>query len=481
MFSLAVIGAVVALVLFAAVFAAKQYKRCPSDSLLVVYGKVGKGKTADCVHGGGRLIIPLIQDYKYLSLAPIALDVPLSGALSKKNIRVNVPSTFTIAVSTNQTIQQNAAERLLNLSENEMIEQAKDIILGQLRLVIANMTIEEINTDRDTFLSQINSNVAEELNKIGLELINVNVKDITDESGYIEAIGKKAAAEAINRANVDVAEQEKTGQIGVATANKEQQVQVAQQLAETQIGQKEAEKTQRVRTAEYDAQAIEGENTSKGQIADYNADLKLKEAEAFQRGEVAEAQSQEEVANARKKAEVARLRMAELAKREVEKEKMEVDAEAEAEATRRKARGEADAIYAKYEAEAKGVQKVLEAKAEGYRKLIEAAGGDTMAPTLLTIEQLPTLVEAQAEMVKNIKIDKLTVWDSGKGETSNFVQSLGNFMVPFRDVAKNAGVNLPEFLGSVVDDKDLPTTPTGPLNGSGSNGVSGHTNGSGVQ
>ncbi len=184
-----VIGAVLLIFLFFVVFIVKQYKRCPSNRILVVFGKVAGNRASKCIHGGGTFIIPLIQDYAYLSLEPLVIDIPLEGALSLNNIRVNVPATFTVGISTDPVLMNNAAERLLNLPVNAIREQCQDIILGQLRLVIATLSIEEINKDREKFMKLINENVAQEVNKIGLELINVNVRDITDESGYIQAIG----------------------------------------------------------------------------------------------------------------------------------------------------------------------------------------------------------------------------------------------------------------------------------------------------
>jgi flotillin len=174
---------------------------------------------------------PVIQSYSYLSLEPMVIDIPLEGALSLNNIRVNVPSTFTVGISTDPVLMNNAAERLLNLHIQQVREQAQDIILGQLRLVIATLTIEEINKDREKFMKLINENVGQEINKIGLDLINVNIRDITDESGYIEAIGKRAAAEAINRAKVEVAQQERDGATGEALANREKEVKVAAETA----------------------------------------------------------------------------------------------------------------------------------------------------------------------------------------------------------------------------------------------------------
>lgn len=487
------------IILFAAIFVAKQYKRCPSNKILVIFGKVGTGKSANCIHGGGAFVIPLLQDFTYLSLEPITIEIDLRSALSKKNIRVNVPSTFTVGISTKPNIMTNAAERLLGLSIGEISNQAQDIILGQMRLVIATLAIEEINQDREKFLDLVNTNVNVELNKIGLDVINVNIRDITDESGYIEAIGKKAAAEAINKARVEVAEQEKDGAIGEASATREQEVMVAKQKAQAAMGSKEAERDQRIQVAKYEADgvegeaqanrtqevavakeraltaqgqkeadaqrrvfvanqeasAVEGENLSKANIAGYDANLKEKQAEAKRRGEVALAMANKDVLVAQKEQEVARLEKDEVAKQEIEKRKVEINAEAEAERQRRIAKGEADAILARYMAEADGTRKVLEAKAEGYRKLLETVGDEkNLAPTLLLVEQLPELIEKQVRAVQDLKIDKVTVWDSGAGNgegstTSNFLRSLIGSLPPIHNLAKQAGVDLPEFLGEV--------------------------------
>ncbi len=445
-----------ALILIAAlIFVANQYKRCPSNKVIVVYGKTGGTSTAKCVHGGGTFIIPLIQDYGVLSLEPMTTDIDLKGALSKGNIRVAVPSTFTFGISTKDSIMINAAERLLGLSKSDIIVQASDIILGQLRLAIATLSIEEINQDREKFLEQINANVNTELNKIGLEIINVNIKDITDESGYIDAIGKKAAAEAINKAKVEVAQQEKLGAVGEAEANKEKEVQVAEQSAQTEIGRTNAEKEQRIKTASLEAEAVEGENIAKANIADYNATLAVKQADALKLGEVARANAERDVLIAQKEKEEARLKKEELARQEVEKLKIQVEADAEAERLRRIANGEADAIKAKYFAEAEGVRAVLEAKAKGYEQLVQISNNKPeIATSFLMIEKIEDIVAKQVEAIKNIKFDKITVWDGGAGSkdgstTANFMRDLIKALPAMHDLAGQAGIELPQILGKV--------------------------------
>ena len=146
------ISAFIILVVSTLIFLASRYKRCPSDKILVIYGKVGEGQSARCIHGGGTLVWPLIQDYSYMSLTPITIGIPLQKALSMQNIRINVPSTFTIGISTEPAIMNNAAERLLKLDQSSVEEMAKEIIFGQLRLTVASLTIEQINQDRESFL-----------------------------------------------------------------------------------------------------------------------------------------------------------------------------------------------------------------------------------------------------------------------------------------------------------------------------------------
>jgi flotillin len=451
---LPVIGVPLLILFFIANILAKQYKRCPSNRVLVVFGKIHGEKTAKCIHGGGTFVIPLLQNYDFLSLEPIVVNIDLRGALSKKNIRVNVPSTFTIGVSRTENIMLNAAERLLGLSDAQIADHAKDIIFGQLRLVVATLSIEEINQDREKFLDMVEKNVNIELNKIGLEVINVNITDITDESGYIQAIGKKAAAEAVQQAHIDVAEQERQGAIGVETAKKEKEIYVAEQRALGQIGQKEADSNQRVKLAAFEASAIEGENSARAIIVAANADLAVQEAKASKTGQIAKAVSDRDIYHAQKEAEVAKMQASELAKEEVARQKLEVQAEATAEQSRRLAKGEADAKLSVYHAEAEGMLAVLNAKAEGYKKLVEAAGGSgSNAAVLLLIEKLESIVEKQAEAIKNIKIDKITVWDSGSdgkgGTTSRFIRDFSKTLAPVHELAEQVGIDLPQFLGSM--------------------------------
>jgi flotillin len=480
-----IIIVVAAIVLFVSIAALiSRYKRCPSDKILVIYGRTG-GTSAKCIHGGGAFVWPVIQDFAFLDLKPLSIEANLTNALSRQNIRVDVPCRFTIAISTETDSMNTAAERLLGLSSEQVQELAKDILFGQLRLVIATMTIEEINSDRDKFLENISKNVDSELKKIGLKLINVNVTDIKDESGYIEALGKEAAAKAINEAKISVAEQEKIGETGKAIADREKDTQIAEthrdrdvKIAITQkdkeisiaaakkdesIGKAEAERDTRVKTSEANAIAIQGENEAKIQIAQSEATRREKEAEALRIAlaseKVQQAKALEESYVAEQKAEAARAERERSTQNanvvipaEIAKQRAIIEAQAEAERIREQAKGEADAIYAKMEAEAKGLFEILTKQAEGYKEVVAAAGGDpTKAFQLLLIEKLPELVKTQVEAVKNIKIDKITVWDSGQseggnGSTANFVSGMMKTVPPLNDLFNMAGLNLPNYL-----------------------------------
>ena len=459
------IFAVVLILVAAVMFFAQRYKRCPPDQIMVIYGRTertadGRPKPSMTLHGGASLVWPLIQDYAYISLKPMTINIDLRGALSLQNIRINVPSTFTIGVSTEPSIMANAAERLLGFRVEDIEEMAKEIIFGQLRLTVATLTIEQINQDRDSFLELIQKNVGQEMRKVGLYLINVNIADITDESDYIESIGKKAASTAVEQARVDVANAQRDGAIGQAEADRTREIQVAQNNAEAEKGRKAAQADQRVYVEQQEAMAVGGENAAQAEIARANADLAEAEASAKQRADVATANAEAEIAKAKYEEEEQTLRASEIARETIAKQQVEIAAEAEAERQRRIARGEADAILAKYEAEAEGVQKVLEAKAHGYSNLVSSASGDPKAAaTLLMVEKIEAMVSAQTEAIRNLKIDKITVWDSGNDKdgnsaTSNFVSSLVQSLPPIHDVAKMSGVELPDYLGSMTEESD---------------------------
>jgi len=278
------LGLLVLMVFVIMMFLASRYRRCPSNRILCVFGRVSGGTSVKTYHGGGAFVWPLIQDYKYMDLTPMAINIPLKNALSLQNIRVNVPSVFTIAIDTTNESMQQAAIRLLDLNQREIEAMATEIIVGQLRLTVASLTIEQINQDREKFLELIRHNVETELCKIGLYLINVNITDITDESGYIEAIGQKAASQAVQQARGDVAEQEKIGEVRVMQAQRDKDIQVSLATKNRQIGTREAIRDQGIRVAELEKEQKVGE-----QAAVFLREAQVKDAEQAMRISIAEA------------------------------------------------------------------------------------------------------------------------------------------------------------------------------------------------
>ncbi len=454
----AVIVVAVLIVVLIVLTIAVRYKTCPPDKIMIIYGKIrpnpdGTYRSAKCVHGGASFVAPFFQKYTFMDLTPLSISVDLKSALSKQNIRIDVPSIFTVGVSTDPGVMQNAAERLRMLNLSQISDLARDIIFGQLRLVIATMNIEEINADRDKFLEAISRNVEGELKKVGLRLINVNVTDITDESGYIVALGKEAAAKAINDAKISVAEEDKKGSIGEANAKREQ----------------------RIRVAEAESMAIEGENKAKAEIARSQAQLREKEAEALKLAVTAEkvqaAKALEESYAAEQKAEISRAAREKATKEadvivaaDIEKRKLEIEAEAVAEQTRRKAQGEADAIYAKMDAEARGLREKLSKQAEGMDALVKSAGTSDEAVRLLIADKLETIVAEQVKAIAGVKIDKVTVWDGGtnadgKTSTANFLSGLLKSLPPLEEIYNMAGLSLPKAVAPQKAEEAADATP----------------------
>lgn len=472
-------------VLITIIWIVSRYKTCPSDQILIVYGYLGSGRSAKCIHGGATFILPVIQSHSFMDLNPINIDVPLKGALSSQNIRVDVPSSFIVGISTTPEIMQNAASRLLGRSRQDIQQLASEIIMGQMRVVIASLTIEEINADREKLIKGITGGVDVELHKVGLYLINANITDIRDASGYIAALGQEAAARAINDAMIKVAEETRRGEIGRAEALRDQNVQVAKA----------------------NASSVQGSNEAAMVVADSNALLKVREAEARKVSEVAQ-REQAAIAEqagyvADREAEMKRAELEratqtanEIVSAEIAKRKQEIAAEAAASVLVKEQQGRADALMIEKSAEgaaavklaegeasalllgkkaegeglelvgrgnAAAIKAALEAKAEGFRQIVISAGSAQAASGLLITEQMPSIVELQSSAIRNLSFDKVIVMGNGdKGSSvGGFVQNLVKDTLPLHELAKSVGLELPSYLGKVEGDS-AEATPTKP-------------------
>jgi flotillin len=451
----------------------RRYKRCPSNKILVIYGRTQQG-AAKCIHGGASFVWPILQAYEYLDLEPFVVPVDLTNALSQENIRVAVPATVTAAISNQSGVMQNAAIRLLGLTRAQIQTQAQDIIVGQMRAVIATMKIEEINRDRQAFMARVNEAVSVELEKIGLMLINVNIRDLDDESNYIKAIGRKAAAEAINQANMDVAEQDRRGQIGVAERQREQRIAVAAATAAAEIGEAKAQRDKRQQVAMLDAEAVQAEAIANAQKAQYIASQHVSEQESRGKAEsagkeadgairVAQENAQKKAEDARALREQSRLRADTIVPAAADKDRIVIEAEAQKEQARLIAEGQAQAILARMQAEAKGMQAVLDGKAAGYRNLVQSAGDPQVAAALLIIEKLIDVAHVQAQAIQSLPIEKIIVWDGGgDGEgLGGLGKKLMGALPPMHELARQVGLDLPEYLGRLAKQvKDDPAAKT---------------------
>ena len=301
-----------------------RYRRCKPNQVLVVYGKTGgEKKSAKLYHGGAAFVLPIIQSYDVLSMEPMQIDCKLTGALSSQNIRVDVPTTITVAISTNLEIMQNAAERLLGMDTESTENLITDIVYGQMRLIIAEMTIEKLNSDRDEFLDKARKNIDNELNKLGLYLLNINISDIRDEAGYIMNLGKEAESRALNEAQANIEEQEKLGAIKIAVQQKEKETAVANTKKEQEI---------QIACTEKEKETIVAETKKEKEIAlaltDKEEQIGVAQADRDRAAVIAKTLTDKESAIVRSKAELEVNKAEAERMEEVGKNKAEADKEA---------------------------------------------------------------------------------------------------------------------------------------------------------
>ena len=360
------------------------------------------------------------------------------------------------------------------------------------------MRIEDINRDRDTFLQHIQNSLEPELKKIGLVLINVNITDITDESGYIDAIGQKAASQAIQQARGDVADEVKQGEIRVADAERDKVVQVANATKQREIGTREAQREQAVRVAELEKEQTVGEQTAAFQrdvagqagragecvspIAEANA--KAVDGENIADAKIAAVAGRRcscrrpkptrtgEVAQARGRGgRASKFRTARWPRRPWPRPNASKPSSGPSSKRRPRPRRPASSSmprpkprsagskprarrrrsYAKLEAEARGQYEILAKKGEGLKQIVEACGGAQQAFQLLMLEHLDNLAEASAKAICNIKFDKVVVWENGgangRSNTADFLHKMAGTLPPMMQVMRDiGGVEIPDSL-----------------------------------
>lgn len=355
--SMVLIG-VAALIVIATIWGLlSRYRRSAPDELLVVFGKAGKYKDENgkviptpskIIQGGGAFVWPIIQDFKKMSMKPIQIKVNVDG-IDSQAIPMHLPVVLTTAISQDKLIQQNAATRFLSANPTEVERQISEILVGETRAIMATMLIEEINADRNTFLGKVRESLEQELQKVGYELTNINISEITDDADYIKNMGKKAATKAKANAEADIAEQTKQGNVKIANTRKEEEIAVSQAERDKQISVNQAKQEQEVKVAE-----INREKEIKLAEADKERESGIALQEAEKVANIAKASADAES----KKAEFEALQTKNIAKAEADAEAAQNEAEAQKQVRIAKAKQEqeAETIKATQEKEAKAAE-----------------------------------------------------------------------------------------------------------------------------
>ena len=289
--TLLIVAGLVLLVILTFVGLMTRYKKAMPNMVLIVYGKLFKKESGpQCYVSGAKFVLPIVQGYSYMSMEPLSISCGLNNVLDKNNIRVNVQSEITVAISSEPGVMKNAATRLLGMKEPEVVELLKSVIYGQLRLIISQLSVEELVSSRDKFLGECETNLSNELVKLGYALINVNISEIGDEAKIIENRGKKSEEEAKYSAEIAIQEQQKQGEIGVAAQKKDKEIKLSEIERDKQIQVAENEKQQAVKTAE-----IDYERSTITQQTSQKKEVELREIEKQKRVALAEKEREESV------------------------------------------------------------------------------------------------------------------------------------------------------------------------------------------
>lgn len=509
------IGVIAFVLILSTVVVISRYVKCKPNEILIKYGKLGSGKadavkSAKIVHGKGTFVIPIIQGYATMSLEPIQMNLDFKGALSAENIRVDVPTNLTVAIDTEDAMMQTAAERLLGMDQRAIQNLVSEVIYGQMRIVIAKLTISEMNTDRDKFQQMISENVTNELKKYGLKLMNINIVNIQDAANIIVNMGKEAAAKTENEALFRIAEQEKVGKSRIAKENKEKEIAVAEADAEEKSKVAEANKTRDLNIASAERERITGIEKAKAEketnvakaiaekdakVAEANADRDIRQANADKNAKVATNLALQEIAQSNAELEVKQADAKRLAgeaqvdaetkvaikrqeqEREVEKAKAAkveqqlqaekvipaemakketvIKAEAEAEKLKKEADGYSAATLAKAKADAEAtrLRGEAEAKANQAKLLAEAEGKkQSLLAEAEAYKQMLEASEQHPDLAIQFKIvEKINYTDIAKAQSAAFEKmNLGNINIYDSGDGKSAANFMKNMVNTVA-------------------------------
>ncbi len=432
------------------IFAANYIKAEPHEAL-VFTGRRHKATKRGwvAVVGGAKFRIPVLEIVNKISLKTMNLpEVRVEAAYSAEGVPVTIEAVANVKISSEQEMLGKAVERFLGTSDQQIKQIIKETLEGQLRDIIGVMTVEQLYQERDMFVNKVLQQSGEELAKIGVIIDIINIQDIRDERGYLEALGRKRTAEVIRDAEIGEAEAKRDAMKESETARREGEVVRAEQ--ERQIA--EAEKGRDVAKQHYVGETLAATRKAEQQGP-------LSEAKAKQEVVVEQQKVLEEQQKAREKVESARA--------EAEEQKYRADrvipAEADRQAVILEAEGQAAAIFKRAQAQAKAIQLKLEAEAEGLRKKAEAWNTYGKAAQLnLALEAIKEVAGKGAEALGAIKFDKVIAIDSGGGDGETAVNRMLTAtpagLVKFLEQIKAAtGIDLAEILKNVNSMEDEST------------------------
>jgi len=200
---------------------ATRYRRVPPDAAMIVFGNRQGKMGFTIVKGGGRFIMPIVEEVSYLPLDVRTLDTKVASVVTMQGVMVDIEVVAQIKISSDERLLQTAAEQLLHKSPEEISYVAIRSLEGHIRGVCARLTVEEINADRDKVAAMIQDVACHDLNYMGIDVVSVTIRDLADQVGYLDALGKKRTAEVKRDAMIGEAEAERDAMIRAAQAREE--------------------------------------------------------------------------------------------------------------------------------------------------------------------------------------------------------------------------------------------------------------------
>ena len=437
---LGLLGLFAAMALFA-----RNYLKVPPSMVAILYGRKHslvdeKGNRSTVgfrvVRGGAALRVPVLEQVEYLSLNVISIPLKISRAYTKEGVPVTVEAVANVKIAGDDTSLRSAAERFLGMSTDKIKEVIFQTLEGHLRAILGTLTVEEINADRQAFAQKMTDEAAVDLKKMGVNIDILTIQQISDEQGYLDALGKKRTAEVKRDAVVGEAKAQRDAMIKSALADQEGKtkryeadVAIAQSLRDKETKQAEFDAAVKSKKAESEQagplataiarQRVTEQETRIDQVRKQQEVL-VQEQEAARKEKelqgtvVKPAEAERQAAILRAEGE----KQATIIRAEATQKELEFEGAGEASKIEKVGRAEAAKVLAVGEAEAEVIKKKLLAEAEGLQKKAEAWRNFNEAAVInLVVDKMPELAQAFATQLAGI--DKINIIEMGNGSAGS--------------------------------------------------------------